>query len=724
MITGGTILRLAVRQKLLILILPLCLIPFIGISFFSYFQAKDRITEDRIALYLEQIARSVSTTLRLSLVEREEEVRVMGLFFTDFLKRPRQDPPLGKLDEMVSIHQVYDLLILFDIQGRILLTNHRPRGGSRESALDKRVLASLMGRDLIDFTPNDNWLQNLRAGNEMGYINWHRSPLVEQLYDYGQRDIALQYSIGFAAPIYDDRQIVVGGLLGLMSWEHIQEILDVVEEEFSDRSLASGYGFLFGRDGDTIIGHKYRSNRSIHLVDDEGVQNNYSTSLTRDHQVEGLAAVVREMLDNPVDNEVTHVGYEYPLGTAKISGLAELSHDPFSWICGVGVDNRDIFGPVQDLKNILVLAALVSSLLIVAITFFAARQFTTPLKKLTTGAQLIAAGDLTERMPVTSRDEIGELARTFNEMRQSLQERSQALIELNHRLEEKVRDRTKEIEVSHRKTEEAYQNLKEAQVQLVQSEKMASLGQLVAGIAHEIKNPLNFIYGNTDFLKSYIGDLKELISVFEEEANLTPEAEARVSALREEKNFKFITEDLNNLIQNFEEGSKRINDIIGDLRTFSRMDSDELLDVNIHGAIELALNLVGYEFRDRITVHREFKSLPEVRCHSGKLSQVFMNLLTNACQAIPGQGDVWIRTRSENADIVVEVEDNGVGIPSEVQERIFEPFFTTKPVGEGTGLGLSISYGIVRQHGGRIEVDSRLAEGTRFTIHLPVGRRS
>lgn len=718
--------RLSVRQKLLILILPLCLIPLIGISFFSYFQAKDRITEDRIALYLEQIARSVSTTVRLSLVERAEEIQVMGLFFTDFLREPGQDPPLENLNEMVTIHQVYDLLILFDIKGQILLTNHRPRGGIREDALDARVLASILGRDLTDFTPDDNWFQNLRAGSEMGYIDWHRSPLVEELYDYGQRDIALQYSIGFATPIYDDRRIVIGGLLGLMSWEHIQEILDVVEEEFGNRSLTSGYGFLFGKDGDTIIGHKYRANRNTYLVNEEGTQNNYRTSLTRDHKVGRLAAVVREMLENPVDNEVTHVGYEYPLGTAKISGLAELSHDSFSWVCGVGVDNRDIFGPVQDLKDILVLAALISSLLIAAITFFVARQFTTPLKELTAGAQLIAGGDLTEKVAVTSRDEIGELARTFNEMRQSLQERSQALIELNLGLEGKIQARTKEIEISHRKTEEAYQNLKEAQVQLVQSEKMASLGQLVAGIAHEIKNPLNFIYGNTDFLKSYIEDLKELLSVFEAEASLTPEVEARVSSLKEGKNFDFIMEDINNLIRNFEEGAGRINDIIGDLRTFSRMDSDELQPVDIHEAINLALNLVGYEFRDRITVHREFGSLPEVRCHSGKLSQVFMNLLTNACQAIPDQGDVWVRTRAENesADIIVEVEDNGVGIPKEVQERIFEPFFTTKPVGEGTGLGLSISYGIVQQHKGKIKVDSRSGEGTLFTIHLPTGRRS
>ena len=715
--------RWTLRQKLLLLILSLCLIPLIGISFFSYYQAKGRITEDRIALYLEQIAQGMANTVRLSLVERQEEMRTLRLFFREFMMSPATPAPRSLLNEMIQIHEVYDLLILFDVEGRIRLMNDvsrasGPQGESQE--LDASRIEGLLGEDLTRYTPNKLWLREVR-GDKPGFIGWHESPLVGQLYSYQHEDVMLRYSIGFAVPIHNEKQIVVGGILGLMNWEYIQEILDVLEEEFENRSLGSGYGFLFDRDGDTIIGHKHRRNRILRRTETGENRNNYGTSLILDHGLTRVSEAVKEMLRDPVVNDVRHVDYEYPPGTAKISGLAEIDHEYFNWVCGVGIDDEDIFAPVQELKNILIAGALLSSLLVVLITFWAARQFTTPLKELTTTARKIARGDSTQRVKISSRDEIGELATTFNDMAESLEERSQALIELNRRLEEKVLERTGELEESNRKIEKAFEELKEAHVQLVQSEKMASLGQLVAGIAHEIKNPLNFIYGNTDFLKQYVGEMKMVLQMLEKEANLTPEAARAIEERKKEKGFDFILKDLDELIRNFEEGARRIHEIIGDLRAFSRMDSDELRPVDIHESIELALNLVRHEYRDRIQVHRDYSELPRIPCHSGKISQVFMNLLTNACQAIPGQGDIWVRTHRSNGQAVIEVEDNGVGISPEHLNRIFEPFFTTKGVGLGTGLGLSISYGIIQQHQGTIEVESDLNRGTLFTIHLPLG---
>jgi signal transduction histidine kinase len=340
------------------------------------------------------------------------------------------------------------------------------------------------------------------------------------------------------------------------------------------------------------------------------------------------------------------------------------------------------------------------------------------VKKLTEGADIIASGDLSKRVIVSSRDEIGELAKTFNKMAGSLQERSEALIELNRQLEHKVDERTRELKHSHQQVERAYEELKEAQVQLVQSEKMASLGQLVAGIAHEIKNPLNFIYGNTDFLRKYVDELKELIRIYE-----TPESPDKMELARrwkEEISFNYVLEDLGTLIENFEEGAKRIHSIIGDLRAFSRLDSDDFRSVDLHKPIEQALNLIRHEYRDRITIHRDFGDLPKIDCNEGRLSQVFMNLVVNACQAIPGEGDIWIRTRPDGDRVFVEVEDNGQGIPPQNLNKVFEPFFTTKPVGDGTGLGLSISYGIIQQHNGTISVSSREGQGTLFRIELPL----
>ncbi len=718
--------RWTLRQKLLLLILSLCLIPLVGISYFSYYQAKGRITEDRIALYLEQIAQGMANTIRLSLVERQEEIWALRLFFRDFMMSPGEPAPRGLLNEMIQIHEVYDLLILFDVRGRIRLMNtasRTPGPQGEVQRLDASRIEALVGEDLTRFTPDKLWLREIR-GDKPGFIGWHESPLIGQLYSYQNEDIMLRYSIGFAVPIHDEKQIVIGGILGLMNWEYVQEILDVLEEEFENRSLRSGYGFLFDRDGDTIVGHKYRRNRILRRTETGANRNNYGTSVILDHGLTRVSKVIKEMLADPIVNDVTHVAYEYPPGTAKISGLAEIDHEYFNWVCGVGIDDEDIFSPVQELKNILIAGALLSSLLVVLITFWAARQFTTPLKELTTTASKIARGDSTQRVRISSRDEIGELAATFNEMTEALEERSQALIELNRRLEEKVLERTRELEESNRTIEEAFEELKEAHVQLVQSEKMASLGQLVAGIAHEIKNPLNFIYGNTDFLKQYVGEMKTLLQMVEKEANLAPEAARAIEERKREKGFDFILEDLDELIRNFEEGARRIHEIIGDLRAFSRMDSDELRPVDIHESIELALNLIRHEYRDRIEVHRDYSELPRIPCHSGKLGQVFMNLLTNACQAIPGQGDIWVRTHSSNGQAVIEVEDNGVGIPPKQLNRIFEPFFTTKGVGLGTGLGLSISYGIIQQHQGTIEVESKVNQGTRFTIHLPLESKS
>ena len=255
-----------------------------------------------------------------------------------------------------------------------------------------------------------------------------------------------------------------------MSWEYVQEILDFLEEEFENRSLRSGYGFLFDRDGDTIIGHKYRRNRILRTTEAGGNRNNYGTSLIVDHGLTRVSEVVKGMLRDPVVNDVTHVAYEYPPGTAKISGLAEIDHEYFNWVCGVGMNDEDIFSPVQELKNVLIAGAILTSLLVVLITFWAARQFTTPLKELTATAQRIARGDSSQRARISTGDEIGELAATFNDMAEFLEERSHALIELNRRLEEKVLERTGELEESHRTIEEAYEELKEAQVQLVQSE--------------------------------------------------------------------------------------------------------------------------------------------------------------------------------------------------------------------------------------------------------------
>ncbi|HUV12755.1 MAG TPA: ATP-binding protein, partial [Acidobacteriota bacterium] len=439
---------------------------------------------------------------------------------------------------------------------------------------------------------------------------------------------------------------------------------------------------------------------------------NYGTRLIEDHRIEGL----REAVQNRAD----YFEYEYPPGTTKISGLSVLDHEFFEWVCGVGINDTDIFAPAQELKTILIWATSLSALLVTLLTYYAARGIAVPLKKLTLGAKVISGGDFSERVEVKGRDEIAELASTFNEMAHSLEDRSQALLELNRKLEKRVKERTRELEGANQEMAKAYKELKDTQFQLIQSEKMASLGQLVAGIAHEIKNPLNFIYGNTEFLRDYVHHLQSLVDLYERISKFDDESRRAVDSFKEEINYDFMLEDLESLVRNFEEGANRIHSIVGDLRTFSRMESEDFREIDIHNQIDLALSLLQNEYRGRVEIVRDFGELPPVECHPGRLNQVIMNLLLNACQAITGEGEVLIRTRSEGKTVSIEVEDGGEGIDPNHLARIFEPFFTTKPVGKGTGLGLSISYAIVQQHGGSIKVDSEEGRGTRFLVRLPV----
>lgn len=709
----------SLRHKIVLFILPLCLVPLVGISIFSYYIAKERITEDRIVLYIQQITKDIADTVQLTLLEKKEGTVSMTLFgeFRDFLSGRSGEPPVLLLNKLLIVHDVYDVIALFDIDGRLVAMNSLNRNSRPDliESLDETVLDQIIGQNLVQYTPdNSNWLQQVRA-RRFGYVDWHRSPLVNRLHHYASEDIARQYSIGFAAPVLDERDVVIGGVLALMNWQFVQEILDKLEDDFEERSITTGYAFLFGNDHNTIIGHKYRRNRnysSLSNIDSTELRNNYTTRLVEDHGLEDLHQAV-------VSGAPYHQ-YEYPPGTPKISGLAPVHHEFFQWVCGVGINDEEIFAPVQDLRTILLWTSSLSVVLVGLLGYTAARRVTTPLKKLTLGAREISAGNFSRRVEVFGRDEIGELATSFNEMAGSLEERSRELIELNRSLEIKVQERTQELEEKRQEVVQAYDSLKDAQFQLIQSEKMASLGQLVAGIAHEIKNPLNFIYGNTEFLRTYIERLERLVRLYDQSVPAEGETGRRIAELKQEIHYEFTLEDLRTLIANFEEGARRIHDIIGDLRSFSRMESDELQKADIHESIELALNLLQNEYRDRIEIRKEYATLPQLKCHPGKLSQVFMNLLSNACQAIPDTGVITIRTRRENDAAVVEISDNGVGMEAKDVDRIFEPFFTTKPVGMGTGLGLSISYAIVEQHQGVIEVESEQGRGATFRVRLPV----
>ncbi len=271
-----------------------------------------------------------------------------------------------------------------------------------------------------------------------------------------------------------------------------------------------------------------------------------------------------------------------------------------------------------------------------------------------------------------------------------------------------------------RLVDERTKELRATQSQLVHSEKMSSLGQMVAGIAHELNNPINFIYGNSESLVEYRDDLEKLILEAEKLVGGDPSLLEKFSNMKTQIDYDFVMDDFSKVVKSIRHGSERAAEIIQGLRTFSRLDEAQVKETDIHQDIDMTLTLLRNEYKNRITVHRDFAELPLVPCFASQLNQVYMNILHNAAQAIEGEGEVWLKTYVKDDMVHVEIKDNGGGIPQKHLAKIFDPFYTTKEIGKGTGLGLSISYGIVERHGGRIEVESEEGKGTTFTIVVPL----
>jgi light-regulated signal transduction histidine kinase (bacteriophytochrome) len=302
-----------------------------------------------------------------------------------------------------------------------------------------------------------------------------------------------------------------------------------------------------------------------------------------------------------------------------------------------------------------------------------------------------------------------------------------ALIVLNANLETQVQERTAQLQ-------QALQNLQATQIQLVQTEKMSSLGQLVAGVAHEINNPVNFIHGNITHITEYIQDLLNLIELYQQQS---PNPNAEICDLLAEIDLEFIADDLPKTLSSMQSGTDRIRQIVLSLRNFSRLDQAEIKAVDIHEGIDSTLMILQHRLKTKPEIHgidvvKEYGDLPLVECYARQINQVFMNLLCNAIDALEAKyTDAEIKEKSniikikterlENERIAISIYDNGMGISEEVIKHIFNPFFTTKPVGQGTGLGLSISYQIITAtHQGELKCLSTLGEGAEFVIEIPI----
>jgi PAS domain S-box-containing protein len=304
---------------------------------------------------------------------------------------------------------------------------------------------------------------------------------------------------------------------------------------------------------------------------------------------------------------------------------------------------------------------------------------------------------------------------------------AQALRESRDQLEARVQRRTAELNTLNEQLRQdrdrlgqLVQELESAQTQLVQSERMASIGQLAAGVAHEINNPVGFVNSNLGTLQLYVQQLLGLVAAYVAlEPLLPPERAREMVQLKQSLDFDFLREDIAALLAESLDGLKRVTRIVQDLRNFSHADEGTPQLADLEEGLESTLRVVWNELKYKAEVVREFAGLPKILCHLSQLNQVFMNLLVNAVQAIEHHGRVTVRTGFDAQQVWVQVQDTGQGIAPEHLRRIFDPFFTTKPVGKGTGLGLSLSYSIVQKHQGHIEVESTPGVGTTFTVYLP-----
>ncbi|MBP0029366.1 ATP-binding protein [Roseofilum sp. Guam] len=367
-------------------------------------------------------------------------------------------------------------------------------------------------------------------------------------------------------------------------------------------------------------------------------------------------------------------------------------------------------------KVVIFVSLTVSTSMAFVLAFYTGRKIARPIELVTQTAQKVTADSNYDlEAPVLTNDEVGILANAFNQLIQKVKKQLYELSEAQSFLENRVEERTHELK-------ETLDALKDTQTQLIQTEKMSSLGEMVAGIAHEINNPVSFIYGNISHAQEYLDNFLDLLSLYQE---LYPDVRTEITEKMEEIDFEYIQSDFSKILDSMRMGTCRIKNIVSSLRNFSRLDESEVKDVNLHEGLDSTLIILGNKLKLGVEIITAYGELPDITCYPSQLNQVFLNLIVNAIDALlsseiePKQ--ITISTDKINPDrIQVKIQDNGPGIPEEIRNKIFNPFFTTKPIGKGTGLGLAISYRIIEKHQGTIEVFSEIGKGTTFEITLPI----
>lgn len=399
----------------------------------------------------------------------------------------------------------------------------------------------------------------------------------------------------------------------------------------------------------------------------------------------------------------------------------------------MGLDISSLNAKIEEAQKWSAALATIEMGLVALFSFLLGAYLTGQLKVLRGAARDISQGNLDVELPVRGNDEIADVTRAFNKMASNLRDASarrdqfeQQLRSLNQSLESRVKERTEDLINKNQDLESANREIKDTQAKLLQSEKMASVGVLAAGVAHEINNPVGYVLSNIKTLEGYVVTYQVLLEQYQLLAALTDDqARAKkmseIEAYAQAQDLDFIRDDLEGLLKDSLEGAERVRDIVRGLKDFSHVDqTEDFRPHDMNECIRTTLKMVDNQLKYHCKVITDLADLPKSYCSPGKINQVILNLLVNAGQAIEDKGAIKVTSHFDGSHIEIRVTDNGKGIEKAAIEKLFDPFYTTKPVGEGTGLGLAISYGIVKEHQGDILVQSKPGAGTSFSLVFPL----
>ncbi|WP_036179959.1 ATP-binding protein [Marinomonas sp. MED121] len=398
----------------------------------------------------------------------------------------------------------------------------------------------------------------------------------------------------------------------------------------------------------------------------------------------------------------------------------------------IGIDITGILDTIKEAEQRSIFIAGIEMLLVALFSFALGTYLTRQLKVLMKATKQISAGDFKVNVPVSGKDEIAAVTKAFNKMAKNLSEASEKrdlfeeeLKEFNQKLEETVQRRTKVIIDKNKQLEDANKSIKDTQTKLMQSEKMASVGLLAAGVAHEINNPMSFIISNIETLEEYSDQLISLINLYQkvldEDQKDKATALEKVKSLEEQIDIEFIHDDIPGLIKDTKEGTTRVKEIVKGLKDFSHADQESTHSYcDLNECIESTLKVVNNELKYHCEIKTNLGKLSPTFCAPGQIKQVLLNLLINAGHAIKEKGLIEVSSIEIKEKIKIRIKDNGCGISDKQMEKLFDPFYTTKPLGKGTGLGLAISYGIIQDHEGTIDIESEVGIGSTFILTLPI----